>query len=93
MINLCFCSLFLNTKRIRQEADSSQLLDIPGNMVLGLGQQVLTLSGLNGRPGQVVLHLVPLHRQELEVLVRYAQLVHRLGLKRGEKTRALSNFP
>jgi len=47
-------------------------------MVLGLRQEILALPGLNGGPGQVVLHLVPLNGQELEVLVRYAKLVDSL---------------
>jgi hypothetical protein len=47
-------------------------------MVLGLGQEILALPGLNGGPGQVVLHLVPLDGQELEVLVRYPKLVDSL---------------
>jgi hypothetical protein len=54
------------------------MYDIPGNMILGLGQEILALPGLYGGPGQVVFHLVPLHGQELEVLVRYSQLVDSL---------------
>lgn len=50
----------------------------PGNMVLGLTQQVLTLPRLYGCPAEVILLLVPLDGEVLEVLVTDAKLVDSL---------------
>ena len=43
-----------------------------------LRQQILALPGLNGRSGQVILHLVTLNSQVLEILVGDAELMDSL---------------
>jgi len=48
------------------------------NMVLGLAEQILTLSSLHSSSSKVILLLVALDRKILEVLVADAQLVHGL---------------
>ena len=53
-------------------------LSCTGHVILGLGQEVLALSGFDGCASQVILHAVSVHCEVLEVFVGQTQLVHGL---------------